>query len=411
MDKSATRCVMPHLGMALQNESDFCCCNINKASWQNKQRQVMYVYKDPLNSVYQSHTRKMIAAALDNGIRHPSCQPCWDIESAGGTSARINFNKAFGHVEPIATQPRVLIIKPGNTCNYACRMCNPVTSSSWYADGFELEKVGLESSSWYAKEQTNSLQALTFNEYTKTFETVRNSFNSDHEQFWNTLKEWIKDLVYIDIYGGEPFLAPAMFDLLQHGIEIGASKNISIQIHTNASIYNEKYLEILSGYKQVSFNMSMDSIDAEKLEYIRHHGNSEKINKNVRSFIDFFKKHQHVHTNITYTVSMLNVFYMDNDIEQLKNMFDIPVVVNVVYTPEYDIRHLPTPAKSYLISNCKNSVIVELLKQTIPGCDIEWPKFCQATDLLDGLREQSFSKTFPEWWKLLESHWIYKHAN
>ena len=49
---------------------------------------------------------------------------------------------------------------------------------------------------------------------------------------------------------------------------------------------------------------------------------------------------------------------------------------------------------------------VNFLKQTVPGCDIEWPKFCRATNKLDQLRNQSFAEVFPEWWALLEPHWV-----
>jgi organic radical activating enzyme len=406
MDKSATSCVMPHLGIALQNDSDFCCCNINKASWQNKQRQVMYVYTDPLDLVYQSHTRKMVAATLDNGMHHSSCQACWDVESAGGTSARLRFNKMFGHVEPMLEQPRILIIKPGNVCNYACRMCNPVTSSSWYADGYELEKAGLESSSWYGKNKTESVQALTFNEYTKSFETVRNSFNSDHTQLWDTLKKWIKNLVLIDIYGGEPFLTPAIFNLLQHGIDIGVSKNIQINLHTNASIFNQQYLDILSHYKQVFFNISLDSDQPKQLEYIRHRANFTELKNNTIDFKKWADQNSNVEMKITCTITPLNVYYIDNIITGLTHMFKLNVSQNLVTTPEYDIRHLPQPVKSYLIDTIKNPMITSFLQQTISGCDTEWPKFCQATNKLDQLRNQSFSDTFPEWWEMLKLYWI-----
>jgi peroxiredoxin len=45
-------------------------------------------------------------------------------------------------------------------------------------------------------------------------------------------------------------------------------------------------------------------------------------------------------------------------------MFEIPVSINLVTTPEYDIRHLPHPIKNYIIDSVKNSIIVEFLKQT-----------------------------------------------
>lgn len=408
MDKSNTYCVMPHIGMAFQNNADLCCCNLNKASWQDKKRNTMFVYSHPLESAYSSHTRKMIAANLDNGIKHSSCQTCWDLESAGKESTRQALNNKFGLVEPLPDQPRILIIKPGNTCNFACRMCNPMTSSSWYKDGYEIEKEGLPSSSWYDNiKSSHEVATLSFNEYSKTFETIRNSFNQDHAEFWDTLKKWIRNVVFIDIYGGEPFLSPAMFDLLDHGVKIGASKNITIGIHTNASIYNSKYLEILSQYKTVSFNVSIDSAVPEHLEYIRHKADFDNVIENSKKFIDYFKAFPQVHMGVSLTLTPLNVFYVDDAIKNIEKVVGlIPNSANIVTTPEYDIRHLPTPVKQYLIENIKEPKTVNFLKQTIPGCDVEWPKFCRATDKLDQLRGQSFAKTFPEWWALLEPHWV-----
>ena len=406
MDKSSTYCTISHLGMALQNQSDFCSCNVNKASWQNSKREVMYVHSHPIKTVFKSHTRKIISTALDYNIKHPSCQVCWNLEETGAVSPRQTYNNMFGNVTPLPDQPRVLVIKPGNTCNYACRMCNPVTSSSWYSDGYELEKANLTSSSWYSDNNSSQASNITFNEYTKTFETIRNSFNRDNIEFWNTLKQWIANLVYINIFGGEPFLIPAMFDLLEHGVNIGASKNITIGIHTNASILNQRYLEILSHYKKVSFQVSIDSTNLAQLEYIRHRSNYDTVIENSKKFKELTKVYSNIDMGITNTITPLNVFYIDKTNKELTELFNLPVSTNIVTTPEYDIRHLPMPVKQYLINSLSNTEVVNFLKQSISGCDVEWPKFCQTTDKLDQLREQSFAETFPEWWEILKPYWV-----
>ena len=407
MEKSNTYCVMTHVGMALQNNADYCCCNLNKESWKDNKHEVIRVYSHPLKTAFKSYTRKLIATALDHGIRHPSCQVCWDLEDTVGTSARLEYNRQFGYLETMKTQPRVLVIKPGNTCNFVCRMCNPMTSTSWYSDGHELEKADLGSSSWYSEDQTGQAAALTFNEYTRTFETIRNSFGRNNEEFWPTLKEWIGNFEYIDIYGGEPFLTPAMFDVLEYGVTTGVAKNVALNLHTNASMANDHYIKILSQYRQVGFNISVDSMIPEQFEYIRHKGNFDQIMENSRQFIEFFDSYSNVNVGFSLTVTPLNVFYVDQILENLKKQFSKRVSVNLVTTPEYDIRHLPVPVKTQLINTMRSQTIKSFLTKTIPGCDIEWPKFCRATTKLDQLRDQSFSKTFPEWWAILEPHWVY----
>jgi MoaA/NifB/PqqE/SkfB family radical SAM enzyme len=405
MEKSKTYCVMTHMGMALQNNADYCCCNVNKESWQDNKREVIRVDTHPLKTAFKSWTRKLISTALDHGIKHPSCQYCWDLEETTGTSARLSYNKTFGHLEKLSTQPRILVIKPGNTCNFACRMCNPETSSSWYADGFELTKSNLHGSSWQAEENKN-VSLLTFNEYTRTFENIRNSFNPDNEDFWSTIKEWIPNFEYIDIYGGEPFLTPAMFDALEHGAKTGAAGNITLSLHTNVSRVNETYAKTLTHYKHVNFKLSIDSMVPAQFSYIRHKGNLETTIANAKKFIEIFKPHPNVNIDVTLTITPLNVFYVDQIKRELVSAFALPVTINIVTTPEYDIRHLPVPVKNLLIATLKDQKIVEFLKKPIPGCDVEWPKFCRATDKLDQLRGQNFSNTFPDWWEMLRPHWV-----
>jgi MoaA/NifB/PqqE/SkfB family radical SAM enzyme len=406
MEKSKTYCVMTHVGMAIQNNADYSCCNLNKESWKDNNQEVIRVYSHPLKTAFKSHTRELISTALDNGIRHPSCQACWDHEDTTGSSSRIRFNQTFKHLEAIKTQPRVLVIKPGNTCNFACRMCNPGTSSSWYGDGYELEKADLGSSSWYSEDQTGQAAALTFNEYTRTFETIRNSFGRNNEEFWPTLKEWIGNFERIVIYGGEPFLTPAMFDVLEHGVATDAAKNISLNLHTNASLLNERYTEILTHYKSVGFNVSIDSMIPEQFNYIRYKGNFELIVANTKRFLELFQPHKNIDIKISLTITPINVFYLDEILQDLEDTFNITVIQNIAITPEYNIRHLPLPVKQMLITKLKSTKITSFLKKTIPGCDVEWPKFCRATDKLDQLRGESFAETFPEWWKILEPHWV-----
>ena len=404
---------MPHIGMAVQNHADFCCCNLNKRSWKNNKQEIMFVHQRFSSSIFNNPTRKIIAAALDNNIKHPSCKVCWDHEETGAVSVRQTLNERYGDLAPLPDQPRILIIKPGNTCNFACRMCNPMTSSSWYSDGYEIEKAGLTSTSWYSDDHIgieqscqDAMSITTINEYARSFEHIRNSFNRDNDEFWGMLKSWIKNLVFIDIYGGEPFLIPAMFDLLDYGVKIGASKNIELGISTNASIFNDRYLDILGQYKKVELYLSIDSMDAKQFEYIRYKSNFNSVIDNCKKIHETIKKYPSIETIITNTVTPLNVFYVDQTMQQLADLFAVPAKVNIVTTPEYDIRHLPLPVKQYLIENISKKVVVNFLKQTIPGCDVEWPKFCKTTDLLDKSRNQSFSETFPEWWEKLKSHWV-----
>lgn len=379
---------MPHKALALQNHGDFCVCNVNNMSFETKTREVMYVHNTSLKDAWNSHTRKMIAAALDRDRILPGCTRCFDLEESNNISPRKEFNNTFGSLATLTTQPQVFILKPGNTCNLACRMCNPATSSGWYKDAYQL-----------AIKNKDFVGSAT--EYSQTFEHIRNSFNQDNTEFWDTFVEWLPNMVFVDIYGGEPFLAPALFDALERVVDTGQSKNTSLQLHTNITIFNLRYLKILSQFKSVKIGLSIDSDCNKELEYIRYPVKADTVFDNLEKFKQASKEYSNVTFGICITVTPLNVLH----VSQIKQKLDqyLPAYLNIVTSPEeYDIRHIPLSVRK-IIAN-RNPSVAKFIMQTVPGCDIYWPKFWKHTKDLDQLRGQSFEDTFPEFYKLIEPY-------
>jgi MoaA/NifB/PqqE/SkfB family radical SAM enzyme len=388
MDQSKTYCVMPHKALALQNHGDFCVCNINNMSFETKTREVMYVHNTSLKDAWNSHTRKIVAAALDRDRELPACAQCFDLEKSGSGSARKQFNSMFGSLPILSTQPQVFVLKPGNTCNLACRMCNPATSSGWYKDAYQLAVL-------------NDGFVGTVAEYSQTFEHIRNSFNRDSTEFWNTFVEWLPNMVFVDIYGGEPFLAPALFDALERVANAGQSHNTALQFHTNLTILNPHYLEILSKFKSVKIGLSIDSDQAQELEYIRYPVNAKIVFDNLEKFKQASEKYSNITFGICITVTPLNVLHVSRIKQKLNQFF--PAYLNFVTSPgEYDIRHIPLPVRKVIAK--QNPSIANFIMQTVPGCDVLWPKFWRHTKDLDQLRGQSFEDTFPEFYELVKPY-------
>jgi hypothetical protein len=103
-----------------------------------------------------------------------------------------------------------------------------------------------------------------------------------------------------------------------------------------------------------------------------------------------------------YFDSTYNIFDLDNIIKNLRK-YQLPIETNFVHSPEhYDIRHIPGPVKKILSNRIFNSKSKTLLDQTLPGCDVQWPIFCQEVTLLDKIRNQNFADVFPEWYSLLK---------
>jgi len=394
---------MPHIAMAVQNDGDICACNLNKESYQLDDT-VYTVDKQPLDIVWESKTRQDIIKNLNNGVKIDSCKKCWDLEESGSNSPRMSFNKMFEGATLNATQPEVLILKPGNTCNGACRICNPNTSSSWYKDAFELER--------------RKNKSLEFPVYIKKFETIRNSFNPNNPNFWPTVKSWGQGLKFIDIYGGEPFLIKGLWDTLTYFVDAGASKNISLQLHTNLSIWNDDYVRILYNFKNVQLGLSIDSHIKEQFEYQRHPLDFDVCMENAKKYLIEADKHKNINVTVNCTVSTLNVWNIKDIHQGLTKELNTTIgISNLVTVPDeyYDIKHLPKVVKQQILERLRDykpaEPVCNALKQTISNCVVHWPKFCMMTDRLDDIRQQQFCNAFPEWYSVLEPYWDYKKPN
>jgi sulfatase maturation enzyme AslB (radical SAM superfamily) len=401
MDKSKTYCVMPHLGMSIQNHGDICVCNVNNLSLKKPNEEVFFIHRDGLKKSWSSQTRTYITNLVDSGVGHQptehnsGCSHCYDREKSNLPSQRMVFNEAFSDIEALPTQPRILMIKPGNVCNLGCRMCNPATSSTWYNDGYKLA-VKYEG-------VTDS-----FAKWTKNFEHIRNGFNADNEEFWNDFDEWLPNLVYIDIYGGEPFLSNRLFESLGKVADSGASANINLQLHTNITIYNEKYLEILSKFKSVSLRLSIDSHEPGHNAYMRYPVDGTLLLENISKFKKYFETHaNHVTLAIALSINTMNIYYCGEIYTELSK-FDIFTGFNIVTVPEeYDIRTLPLEVKQEILRKNKDvdygfhNSWKDYILQEIPNADQHFKKFWQITKDLDQLRNQQFELVFPEYYKLL----------
>jgi sulfatase maturation enzyme AslB (radical SAM superfamily) len=393
--QSPTYCKLSHVSLAIQNEGDICVCNKNTQSFEDGKQNKLYLHESGLKKMWASPTRKLLQAGLDNGRRLASCQACWNDEDAGVRSVRQRFNQELKDLESIKTQPRILIIKPSNTCNMACRMCQPSTSTSLYQDFYQRDIelkdfVGL------------------FSEYTKQFETIRLGLGKNNLSVWDTFEEWLPNLHFLDIYGGEPMLAPAMWSRMVACADNNLVSDVSIQFHTNGTIWNQSYVDTLSKFKHVQIAISIDSHIPEQLSYIRHLVDVDKLYLNLKKYIELSKQYSNISVNICFTLSIYNIWYADEIYAGLSE-FNLPISINPVYGPkQYDIRHLPIPVKNQIIKKLEKDKkpnllkLVKILNHTIPGCDIYWPKFWKEAQILDRIRNQKFEQVFPEYYEAIK---------
>jgi MoaA/NifB/PqqE/SkfB family radical SAM enzyme len=386
---------MPHIGIALQNEGTISPCNLTKYSYITDSG-AKTIDKANIDEFWNSKSRQEFITRLDNGTKDAACNVCWQKEAIRKTSNRQQFNEMFE--DKGLNKPSVIILKPGNTCNSACRTCIPETSTAWYSDAHKIQLI--------------KNPDLKFRDYVQGFEHIKNSFKPNNPNFWPTLQNWYDGLQFMDIYGGEPWLIPGLWTSLQWAVDKNLAKDISLQLHTNCSVWNEDYLNLLAHFKSVNIGFSIDSHIKTEFEYIRHKSEYDLVFSNTHKFTEYIKQHDNMSCYISCTASILNIWNLDDIVHNLNNTFGVKVgFTNIVHEPEiFNIRHLPREVKQIILKKLpdKFKFVTDFMNSPIKASDIYWPKFCLETERLDTIRNQNFALTFPEWYAILKPYWDYK---
>lgn len=394
-----------------------------------------YSVTDVLNSKYMQKLR----TDMLRGQKPKQCQTCWEDEDNGKESKRLLYNKMikdFGFKINNAIdncKPRDIQINIGNTCNLKCRTCSPVCSSKWVK---EWKDRGRDI--W--KPEINN----EFNDY-------------ENSKFWLEIDNWSKTVERIEIMGGEPFYNKSFKKLVHKLIDNGSSKNISLNLSTNGTIYDDELMRLmLTNFKAIGINLSIDGV-YEHFDYIRHGVSWDKIKQNLDSFFELYAdQHQFkdpdgywkMNMSYTVTIGLLNVHYLrdiheffeknyinrtgianhyrgqkENALEGNKQVPRLEIWNNVVYYPSYyssnnmpeeikdKVLHRVTNPEDYGLrkwnpDTFKNNIIPIINHTKRKGGYKEWMAFVNETIKTDEYRKEKFETTFKELFKIYKPYWL-----
>ena len=186
-------------------------------------------------------------ASLKTSTTFPvNCKSCELQESQNQTSLRLQFENRFKNANGI----NQIEIMPNDTCNLKCFMCGPTNSSS-----LAQEYVSL---GW-------------LNSYRST----------DISDNVISLINKLDSLETIGIIGGEFFLAKSNIAIMEAALENNIEE---FRVVTNCTILLEKHLELLSKFKKLELQISLDGY-ADNYEFMRYPAKWENINDNIKRII------------------------------------------------------------------------------------------------------------------------------
>jgi radical SAM protein with 4Fe4S-binding SPASM domain len=330
-----------------------------------------------LTELYHSKTMNRIREELLSGVQSKGCEKCWRHEAEGlqsnrqwhlGKNSHDFYNSWYNNLKV-----RSLDLKPGNVCNFRCRVCNP-TSSSLIAEE-------------YRQSQRKKGIAIP---------VVGDRWDGYNTFMWQELDKLLPTIENLDFYGGEPFLLKELKTFLQTAVSTGEAEHIRLHFNTNGSIFPADLVDTLSKFKEVDICLSIDNIGA-RFELERG-GVWSEVEQNILQF-KALRNSNNWQVSIFPTVNIQNIYYLDELIEWA-DQHGISYTLNFLDDPTYlSIDYMTQPAQEMIVSKYQSSTIEPLRKlaeriQISPGSDGK--EFVKTFARLDTMRSQDFSKTHPE---------------
>jgi hypothetical protein len=228
-----------------------------------------------------------------------TCKVCIDKEKLGFSSKRTeSLNMGSPEIGLIRFD-----IRPGNTCNLKCIMCNPKNSSQWYQD------IDL----W-----------TEFNGNYWKLNRGRDRGNLDWDWIYSNC---VDKAVEIYIAGGEPFymknVQKFLKDLSNHSWNC---ENTRVVIQTNGISNTPKFLEILKKYRRLHFSISQDGW-GEVNELIRFPTNHDELMVGIQELLDC----NPYYFDWNITAQAMNLPNIDFMIQKLKDTFKIDTTLGFLY--------------------------------------------------------------------------------
>lgn len=331
------------------------------------------------------------------------CNACWKEEAAGIISMRQHRENTSMHKSHrdkyrfCYEDPKIisLDLKFSSLCNLKCRICGPYCSSTWLKE---------------------SLDTGNYHEHTiKIFSKYSERKFINKEENFEILQKLLPNLRILEFHGGEPLMQPEhnrIMDILENYPNVEDLK-LNLLYNTNGTIFDEKVVNVWNKMGLVDLNISLDDIK-DRFEYQRYPANWLEVLENIKKFKTYCN--DNVKINLYCTVSLYNVFYIDEFIKYNNNNLRLKLIFSLLHWPEYmSIKHLPNGIKDIIkskidsltnndllyISNDSGIYEVVNFMMNNQRSDEEFKKFILTTEKHDHYRSQSFKNTFLEYWKLL----------
>lgn len=367
-----------------------------------------------LGQTWNGENMKQLRLNMLQGKKNSICTHCYEYERLGKFSERMQYNRDYKSQFPKITSTLpdgslkgmdilVLDIRFSNKCNYKCRICDSDYSSLWYEEELQIGREG-------------RLAPITSKE---------NKVAIDEVAFWKSYKDLLPGVERLHFAGGEPLFMDEHYQTLEHLIAIGRT-DVALSYNTNLSTLRyKKYnvVDLWNKFKKVDVWASLDGMGAQG-DYQRKGQRWKQIEENI----SILKREcPAVIFGVNSTVSIFNVLHIPAFYQYMvEQKLVLPERMNLylLFSPSYfNITNLTPRLKKTVIKQFENFESTYL--NTLPGSSniknhihavtafmlsatgIEQKDFQHWVNAVDGVREESFTATFPELVEMMEADTLF----
>lgn len=347
-----TFCPFPFMQLALKQwdnkngilDATPCCNQINERFDPMEWGPILRTSDLSVEEIFNHDKMKELRSALLNGEKHKSCNVCWRMEETTGESYR---KYAIDAVEKMGLEinfenPSLQIVdlSTGDNCNLRCRMCNPGVSNVLRKDIQKFKENNIDPTEFVNWD-------IKLYDYKDSDKQELHAPDVNHTQFLSLIDN-LKNIKVIKAAGGEPFISKSFLYLLDRAIELDYAKNITLEITTNATKFNNVVLSKLNKFKTVKPTLSIDGTDA-IYNYIRYPFDFNKLQESIENFISKSTNCSKINSN--FVLQAYNYENIKNYIEWHKeitkkyshkiNLWTVEMDIVHPYNRPLDIKWLP----------------------------------------------------------------------
>lgn len=347
------------------------CCKFRMSNDDQKFNIQIHTLDEYVNSAFMSKIKQ----DFTQGNWPQGCDRCRIEEQNNIQSKRQmdykRWQEQYAQYELASNQFITASIAFGNTCNLKCITCSPYSSSRWQQEYRQIYDINIDNVRFY------------------------------REDFVEKFIHQAPNIVHVDIPGGEPFLSGVIEQqqLLQHYVDSGQSKDITLHYTTNATVFpDHTWWQLWQHFKEIDLQLSIDGVGV-KYEYIRFPGNWNALISNVTQYQAM--QSSNFRLSVSHTVSAYNIYYLDEFVSWCYNQ-NLP-------RPWLGRVHNPAHMRPTVWAGHAKQKIIDCLNQSQHQDVKNWAvlmeqnddsnmfeQFRQRLHQHDQYRNIHFARTFPE---------------